>query len=46
MFRIPEERGSLFLVLTVAVQLIAIAIILGSFSSQLADGFQRVLGGF
>lgn len=46
MFRIPEERVSLFLALTVVVQLIAIAIILGSFSSQLASAFQRVLGGF
>ncbi|CAM4185554.1 hypothetical protein [Saccharibacillus endophyticus] len=46
MFRIPEERVSLFLVLTVAIQVVAVAIILGSFSSQLADGFQRVIGGF
>lgn len=46
MFRIPEERVSLFLALTVAIQVVAVAIILGSFSSQLADGFQRVIGGF
>ncbi|WP_037284563.1 hypothetical protein [Saccharibacillus sacchari] len=46
MFRIPEERVSLFLALTVAIQLIAMAIILGSFSSQLADGLERVIGGF
>lgn len=46
MFRIPEERAALFLALTVAIQVVAVAMILGSFSAQLADGFQRVIGGF
>ncbi|MEJ8303544.1 hypothetical protein [Saccharibacillus sacchari] len=46
MFRIAEERVSLFLALTVAIQTVAIALILNGFSTQLAEGFQDLLRGF